>query len=382
MQKIDWYLLKKSVLEETTAEEEESIQTWLRESEDNQRFYARLRAFFWQTAKKKVDVEGNYERFIKNTKKHARRNTTRRFSYAAAACLIFGMLILLLDRPGGHSLQQPQPIVAGTYKAILYTGNGSAVVLNSKDHKEILTAGNIRLSQYDSCVSYRTAEPVSGLVGMHTMEVPHGGEFSLALSDGTQVYLNSMSRLKYPPVFAGEERRVELVGEAYFSVAHSEIPFIISVNGVELKVLGTEFNVRAYPDEKNFQTTLVEGRVAVTASSGQLILLPGEQAVLNEQGKLAKRKVDVTKYIAWKEGYIAFEDERLEEIMAKLAKWYNIEVLYAQEGLKDICFTGNINRYGDIRVLLNKIEKLDVVRFHIEENKITVTEANKHKPVL
>lgn len=372
MQKIDWYLLKKSVLEETTPEEEECVQSWIRESEDNQRFYARLRAFFWQTAKKKVDVEGNYQRFIKSTKKYARRNTTRRFSYAAAACLIFGMLILLLDRPGGLSLQQQQPIASGTYKAILYPGNGQPVVLNSKEHKEILTAGNLRLSQRDSCVSYEAVEPVARLAEMHGLEVPHGGEFQLTLSDGTQVYLNSMSRLNYPPVFTGRERRVELSGEAYFSVTHSDLPFIITVNGVEVKVLGTEFNVRAYPDEKNFQTTLVKGKVAVTASSEEIILSPGEQAVMNAQGKLTKRKVDVTKYIAWREGNIAFEDERLEEIMIKLAKWYNIEVLYAHPGLKEICFTGNINRYGDIRVLLNKIEKLDVVRFHMDGNRIMV----------
>ena len=291
-------------------------------------------------------------------------------SAAAAACIaLLGVFLLT----GPRSRADSGEIVPGSYKAVLYTGVGDPVVLENEVQKEILATESFSLSQqsnqvaYDQVAAAPEASPVT-----HRLVTPHSGEYKLRLGDGTQVYINSESQLEYPPVFHAGERRVSLSGEAYFEVARSTDPFIIEIAGMEIRVLGTHFNVRAYEGEAAFHTTLVEGSVEVTADERTVVLAPGEQAILRHGEELTKRPVDVSKYAAWKEGFVAFEDERLEDIMIQLRRWYNIEVDFESPALRDIRFTGNLDRYGDIRILLDKIEKLDIVGFRIAGTHISV----------
>ena len=206
----------------------------------------------------------------------------------------------------------------------------------------------------------------------HMIRVPRGGEFSMKLSDATMVYLNAETDLSYPVQFYGEERRVKLTGEAYFDVTKSDKPFVVEVNGFEVKVLGTRFNIHAYQEETRFETTLEQGRVQVQTKDHTLLLEPGEQAVLTEEGELSKQKVDVRRYTAWKDGQFVFDDERLEDVMNRVARWYDIKVFYRNPEVKDIRINGNISRYKDFSVLLEKIEKLEIVYFDIKGNVITV----------
>lgn len=371
---MDWYLLKKSVLRETSPDEEEQIDRWKNESEENRKYYEKLCSFLARTEQRYIDMEWYYRDFVRRRKKSLPGRILRVAGYAAAVACVVGiaMILLMISRPVLPVLEEPCAIIAGTYKAILYPGNENPVVLEKNACGKILNTGNFSLNQENNQINYTAADSVYPQSEIHTLQVPHGGEFLLCLSDGTQVYVNSESELKYPAVFVGDERRISLSGEAYFRVMKSVKPFIIEVNGMEVQVLGTEFNIRAYPDEPNCQTTLADGKVEVRKENQKVLLQPGEQAVLIGGENLSKHKVDVSKYTAWIYGNVAFEDERLEDIMAKLAKWYNIEVFYSQAELKDIRFTGNIDRYGDIGILLEKIEHLDVVYFEIKGNCITI----------
>lgn len=372
MQPIDWSLLKKSVLHETTADEEAEVKTWREASEERGQYYNRLLSFHQHTEKEEVDVNRHYRRFLHSTHVFHVRRRLRIIGYAAACLAGICLLIIYIYRPQVQLLPQTGTIAAGTSRAILYPANGTPFFLGKDKRKEILTTADFRLEQNQGSVSYTVVDTLSLHPEMHTLKIPRGGEFQLCLSDGTRVYINSESEVKYPVVFAGDTRQVLLSGEAYFQVTKSEKPFVVCVNGIKVRVWGTEFNIRAYDDEEKIQTTLASGQVEVVTKNGKLMLAPGEQAVLSEGKKLMKQKVDVEKYIAWKDGFVAFENERLEDIMSKLSKWYQIEVFYEVPDLKDIRFTGNINRYGDIRILLDKIEKLDVVRFTVNGHCIVV----------
>lgn len=373
MKKIDWSILKRSVSGETSYEEEKMVQCWKDASEEQCVYYEKLLLFHRQASKEGVDVDRNFQDFIRKISLSSRRRYLRVLRYVAAACLVgIGILILYIHRPSSLPAAFPEAIVAGTSKAILYPGSGQPIYLEKEKRHEIMANTVFRLKQERNVVNYTVADTTTLPSEIHTLKIPHGGEFQLCLSDGTHVYINSESEISYPAVFTGNERRITLSGEAYFQVARSTAPFIVIVNNMEVKVLGTEFNLRAYTDENSVQATLVKGKVEVAANQDRMLLIPGEQAVLSAGRGLFKRTVDVTKTVAWKDGFVAFEDERLEDIMTKLSKWYNFEVFYESAALQDIRFTGNIDRYGDIRILLDKIEKLDVVRFAVRGHCITV----------
>ena len=256
---------------------------------------------------------------------------------------------------------------------MLYTGSGKAIVLESRLRTNIVISDSLFVEQDSNVLNYEGIEAKGKMVDeFHLMRVPRGGEFSMKLSDGTMVHLNAETDLRYPVRFSGEERRVVLSGEAFFDVAKSGTPFIVELNGFEVKVLGTRFNINAYEGESRFETTLERGSVEINVKGKTLLLEPGEQAVLTNTGELSKQKVDVSLYTAWKDGYFVFEDERLEDVMNTVARWYDVNLFYQNPGVKEIRINGNISRYKDFSVLLEKIEKLDIVHFDIKGNNITV----------
>lgn len=374
MQNIDWSILKKAVRKELSPEEQARLQDWLSESEENRLFYDRLLRFSFIATLAPVDVNKNFKLFAETVGLRSCRLVLRVMRYAAAIILLLactGVMRYLLHNEN-NPLVQESVIIPGIHKALLYTGNGEQFVLEPDTDRNIRVSQNLDLLQENNTLNYNIPESKSLISEHHILRIPQGCEFSIHLSDGSQIFINSESEIEYPTVFNGTERRISFSGEGYFRIQKSDKPFIINVNGMDVRVLGTEFNLRAYSNENNYQTTLVCGKVEVSVPGNLLILAPGEQAVYHTGKALARHVVDVSKYIAWKDGIIAFEDECLVDIMTKLARWYNIEVFYTNPALKDIRFTGSINRYGDIRVLLGKIEKLDVVRFSVRGNCITV----------
>ncbi len=210
-----------------------------------------------------------------------------------------------------------------------------------------------------------------------TIAVPCGGEFHVVLEDSTEVWLNADSRLVYPEQFAQNERRVEVEGEAYFKVhKNASRPFYVTTSGQEVRVLGTEFNVRSYNTDADVQTTLVSGSIALSKAGGrggELLLTPGRQAVFSKQTKTAKvRSADPDVVTSWRQGRFVFENQTLEQIMTELGRWYNFQHNFAQPSLAKIEFKGSIPRYATLETALQDLEKSGNISFQIKGRQVTI----------
>jgi len=212
--------------------------------------------------------------------------------------------------------------------------------------------------------------------------IGRGEEYHLVLSDGTRVWLNSETKLKYPTQFASNIREVELEGEAYFEVTKNpKAPFIVKTGQMDVKVLGTSFNISAYEDEETVQATLVEGKVKVTPHYGEssnIILSPNDQAVFTKSNnEITVREVDASMYSSWKEGVFAFDEEPLDEIMRKLARWYDIKVFFQDSEARKSQFSGKLPRFEDCKVLFEMMEKTTTVQFTIKDNQHVIVRTQK-----
>jgi ferric-dicitrate binding protein FerR (iron transport regulator) len=211
-------------------------------------------------------------------------------------------------------------------------------------------------------------------IQFNTIQIPRGGEYQLSLSDGTKIWLNAETIIKYPVTFSKKTREIFIEGEAFFEVAKSaDWPFIIHTSNVKVRVLGTSFNIRAYPDEEVTATTLVTGKVSITKPNvnKEYNLTPGEQAIVTQQEAVIQ-KVNVNQFIAWKNGRILFEENTLEEIFNDLSRWYNIEIDYTNEEVKDLRFSIDVRRYSEFDEILKIIELTKKIKFEINENKVTI----------
>ena len=352
-------MLKSFVCELNELEKRE-LEEWLENSKAHRRYYERLGVLAKQQKKLPVDVERNYREFWERVRQQqAQRRIVRLrkwWGVAAAVACIFGPLLVATE---------------GT-DAVLKIEGEKAFLINEDTDEQLLQRSGTALGDVKNTMNY--VESKDSLVvrpKVHALKVPHSGEFHLELADGTHVWLNAETDLEYLVPFPAGERRVKLNGEAYFEVAKAGTPFIVEFKGMEIHVLGTKFNVQAYEDSEHFAATLVEGSIALNAEHEVWQLQPGEQ-IREEEGRLVVEKVDVTNNIAWKDGVIAFENERLEDIMEKLGRWYDIQVFYQNPEVKSMRFTGNIDRYEDVRMLLGKLEKMNVVSFSVKGNCITV----------
>ena len=208
---------------------------------------------------------------------------------------------------------------------------------------------------------------------MNRIEVPRGGEFSLELADGSQVWLNAESELRYPARFSGDKRAVYLKGEAYFSVAtDSARPFVVEAEGVSVRVYGTEFNVSTQ-QEGRVETVLVRGAVGMRHGEEEMRLEPNQLGVfVKADGSMRSQEVDVLPYVAWRTGDFVFKDETLESIMDKLARWYDLEVFFQNGDLRDVRLSGNLKRYKDVRELFRSFEKISEARFSVNGKTVVI----------
>ncbi|MDT0677961.1 FecR family protein [Autumnicola musiva] len=300
----------------------------------------------------------------------------RRFSfmkYAAVFLVIFGISALFFMNHQPEEGQQPYVISAGTDKATLTLGNGESIVLTKGDDYSDENA-----HAEDSRLVYNSKVKNQKLI-FNSLTIPRGGQFFVRLSDGTKVWMNSETKLKYPVHFIeGQPRKVELLyGEAYFEVTHSTEhrgdSFVVQTEGQEIEVLGTQFNITAYKETQTICTTLVKGRVSIENQISQKLLKPGQQATNTGNNELIKIKdVDVSYSTAWKDGLFMFHNEPLEKMMAQLSRWYDIEVIFKNSKKKRYTFSGTLEREDNITKLLNTLEKTGEVKFNIKENKIMI----------
>jgi len=266
-----------------------------------------------------------------------------------------------------------QDIRPGGNKAYLTLADGKKISLTDAANGAIASQAGITITKTaDGKLIYSVEhnEHTGTRTVYNTIETPKGGQYRVQLPDGTEVWLNSQSSLRYPASFeALDERLVELSGEGYFQVAKDRAhPFIVQSSGHIVKVLGTHFNVNSYVDEPAAKTTLLEGLVQL---NGRVMLKPGEQATMPASGRISISQVDVDEAVAWKNGKFIFADENIESIMRKLERWYDVEVSY--EGTPPTeTFTASIGRFDNISKILDKLSYTNNVHFKIEGRRIMV----------
>ena len=308
------------------------------------------------------------------------RRMTLRWSIAASIILLVGLFVGRTIN-GVRDMHEEQELAKnvmqpGTSKAILMMADGKEVVLEQGQNLNILLNERVRVATSNRGIVYE--EHGKGVVTeeYNKLTTPIGGEYSLVLSDGTKVFLNADSELKYPVEFSDGKRIVDLKGEAYFEVHKDSLrPFVVRVNGAEVTVLGTSFNVNTYGDDGQIYTTLVNGAVRVSSvKNGQAeVLKPGMQSVMDVQsGQLTVREVDVDPYVAWREGRFVFRAMTLDLIMRQLQRWYDFEVFYQNPELKDYEFRGVIKRDMDLDKVLSVIKVTTNVDFEVKGKVITI----------
>ncbi|MES2109884.1 MAG: FecR domain-containing protein [Bacteroidota bacterium] len=257
----------------------------------------------------------------------------------------------------------------GSNGAVLTLANGKKVILDETKVGDITRQNGTNLQKAgDSLLVYQSGETT--VVGNYynTLETPRGKQYSVVLPDGTKVWLNAASSLKYPTTFSGKDRKVELAGEAYFEVAHNKAkPFKVLTNGQTVEVLGTHFNIKAYADEPATWTTLLQGSVKVEDNRNHsALLIPGQQAVSGNNGALQTlNKVDMDAVLDWKNGEFVFSGESLESIMRKVSRWYDAEVEYKDEALKKEHFFGSVSKWSSASDVLDALALTGTVKFSI-----------------
>lgn len=269
-------------------------------------------------------------------------------------------------------------IVPGGNKATLTLSNNKVIVLNNAANGVLANLGssNVRTVHNAELVYKNSPGNTTSAIdenAINTLSTPRGGQYQVVLSDGTKVWLNSASSISYPVAFTGNERRVKLTGEAYFEVAkNKDKPFYVSMNNVQVRVLGTHFNIAAYNNDDDVTATLLEGSVQVTKNNSMSLLKPGQQAVVPDgNDDIHVAPADIEQVMAWKNGYFSFNDENITDIMKRVSRWYDVEVEY-KDNIKDQQFGGIYDRSKSLTDLLHYLEKLGKVHFEIEGRRVIV----------
>jgi transmembrane sensor len=295
---------------------------------------------------------------------------------AAASILIFLSLgIYFLAQKAAPPVQttknQIKDIAPGSYKATVTLANGKQIVLTGAKNGFLANQGNtaIHIRAGNQIVYKATGSTIA--LQYNTMSTPRGGQYSLTLSDGTQVWLDAASSITYPVAFNGKDRLVNITGQVYFEVAHNAAkPFKVTANGQAVEVLGTHFNINAYPDEPNIKTTLFEGSIKLTSNTGQAILKPGQQAQLSQDKINVVSDANMDEAIAWHKGLFEFHDADIQTVMRQLSRWYNVDVSYEGK-ITDRHFSGKL--YRNVTALtVADILSYKKIHFKIEGKQIVV----------
>ena len=376
-------LISKELIDELTPDESAIMHKWLDKSEDNKKLYEVIKSG------KNKKVRDNYvdnlqtaeawKKINKQIVQPSRKVEMRIWLARAAVILIIGLCaggIYYLSKPEIPKQVAEVKIQPGSSKAILVLENGEAIQLENEENDSIVETDGTLITNAKGQLAYSSDTKNNKKVIYNTVNVPRGGEYKLLLSDGTKVWLNSESQIRYPVHFSKNKREVWIRGEVYFDVEKDEsCPFIVGVNNIEVEVLGTEFNIEAYDDKTNITTTLVEGKVKLTKVNKEVVILKDQQAVtLKGKDDFIVKNVDAKTYTLWKEGYFYCEAENLSSIMEKLSRWYDVNIFYMNKSVKEKRFSIEVKRYEDIDNVLDILSATNKVNFKINANNITVME--------
>lgn len=382
-------LIGKFLRDEVSPEEAARLEAWIAEDEEHKKLWERLTdplymeegVQYWQDNRNK---EINWKRL--SGRISGKRPVVRRMLRYAAVLLPF----LLVCGAGWYFFRYQEqkskdvPVLASHILpqgkvAQLILANGKKINLTDSLPEAITEKDGTKVHNRLSTLSYVSGDGHAKTL-YNTLVTPRGGEYMVELSDGTKVWLNAASSLRYPTQFNGKERKVYLTGEAYFEVAKDAAhPFMVKADRMDVTVLGTKFNVSSYPDDPIQRTALAEGSVLIN-DAGQLaengdgvMLKPGYEAAIRKNGRrIHVNKVNIEAALAWKNGMFIFDGESLGSMMRKLSRWYNVEVKY-DDGVDTLFhFTGRIRRYEDITGILRLIELTGKVGFTLKDHELHV----------
>ncbi|MBS7198928.1 MAG: DUF4974 domain-containing protein [Bacteroidales bacterium] len=362
--------------------EEENVRVWLEASQENRNAYESLMKDYLRIRWVQEDVhirEEQAKKIIFSSLKK-KRNLTPYYGVAASIAVLLIVTLFFFIREDKQVVSEKlvvseiKPIQS---KAMLVLSTGEQIQLTKSTQKiqeqdgSVLKIDSVMGVQYDALSTQRVEKPI-----YNKIVVPRGGEYFVTLSEGTKVWLDADSELEYPVFFSGDFREVKLKGNAYFCVTKkNDKPFVVRAGEFSLKVYGTEFNVNAY-DLQNIETVLVNGSIGFKANIGtpERMMAPNELAVSDSRtGQSEIHQVDIYPYIAWKNQNIVFVNERLESIMEKMARWYDVTVFFQDESLKDLRFDCNMRRYADIRDLFFFLEKTSNARFALNGRTVVIS---------
>ncbi len=382
---IDFELIWKKINSDLTKKEEKLFSIWLDSDENHKSFFEKV-VYYHKTGK---FHDANDLNIIQSWNKTESKLSTSKKRYLPdwikMACSVAATVVILLsvyfiveNQPKDLEVVETREMIIppGTSRARLIFDDGKTVDLSEGRAFQMEIEG-AKISNQGNQISYVGQEAQLAELRYNTLEIPRGAEYFIILSDGTKVWLNSDSRLKYPVNFIGNERVVELTGEAYFEVSEdTQKPFRVSTGEQIVEVLGTEFNISSYTDDELIYTTLVEGRVKVFSENNPELsqnLTPGYQTYMyKESGDISIRKVNVDEYVAWKNGEFQFNNRTLLDMMETISRWYDIDVVFKNDLKKKLRFTGTLKRYKNLEQMLQLIEKTHEVKFEKIENEIII----------
>ena len=377
------HLLQKYFSGTIMPDEQRLLDSWMKEKEEHKQLFERLRKDTRFAEEygifREVDTTRAWETFrVKNGLGRQRRMTTWiKYVAVIALPLLVAGVWLLYPRGGEQSIPVAQntKIVKREVTPVLEVVGGGKVILEKEKDKMIEAGRGVDVQQSSGMLVYSDSV-VSEYVDTNVLRIPKGGEFKLQLADGTRVYLNSATDLRYPVAFTGPERRVYLKGEAYFEVAKDvEHPFIVVTDDVQVRVYGTSFNVNTLGAD-GVRTVLVEGKVGIRGQDldREYVLKPNELAFYDRNSRDMKiETVDPDLYTLWRKGIFVFERETLENIMNTLSLWYDMEVFFQSESAKQLHFSGHMKRYEQIEDILHAITDATGVVFTINDRTVCVS---------
>lgn len=349
-------LIAKYVANTLSQDESEYLINWRNSSTENEEQFQRIidldtmGTYYKQLAE--VNTEKAWVDFSNRIKqKNRKSNYVRYFAYAATLFIpiVLGALVFYFQSfPSDTSTlavveNQIRPI---NTEAILKLASGDSICLTKQDSLQLFLQ-NIK-SEKVNVIPNQISQTKFEDVQLNTIEVPRGGEYALTLSDGTRVQLNSMSTLVFPSEFVGDKRKVKLQGEGYFQVAKASEPFIVESSRATVEVLGTTFNLYDYEDDL-YEASLVEGKIAIASPHGNKTLKPAQCArILSDKSALIVEEFDPETFLEWRKGRIIFKDQSLEYIMKRLSRWYNFDIIYANESIKALVFSCAVDKYDEI----------------------------------
>ncbi|MEP1781207.1 FecR domain-containing protein [Reichenbachiella sp.] len=372
---IDFEILQKKINNTISVEEDLIFKNWLEDDQANLTYFENAQKYYQDGShfdQNSIDNEkawSNVSTHLTTKSVYWKKVSGFVMATAAAVALLLISYRVVYNPDQNHTevVDQQQEIVPGKAKAILTLSDGTRQSLNEEQSLETEIDGTKILSDGKS-ISYANQAKALAELKYNLLDIAKGGEYFLQLSDGTKVWLNAETTLKYPVQFIGDNRTVELVGEAYFEVAHDKNkPFYVKSDDQTIRVLGTSFNVSSYPNDEDIITTLLEGSVSVSGSNNESVLAPNEQSRMNRiSGEIGRRVVEGQEFVLWKSGKFYFQNKSMVEIMKILERWYDIEVFYDNEAVKNVKLTGGFQRYEDFEKVKMLIETTETVKMMVK----------------